>query len=214
MERKTIVKELIPKEKLKIDWKKPVRRPVGEALLKNLGVAAALVMCCMALKGGAVPGASGAVDAVLTAATDDSLLDDHLGKLSFVSTLFPEATLVFGESQHSLCLPVSGGAVVHAWSEAEPYMAWRTQGAQVLAAGGGTVAGVYHGENEERLVQVTGEDGISCVYGNLQQASVQMGDRVQAGEPLGTLMEGEDCVLEVRVDGVSVDPAAYLGGAS
>lgn len=214
MAEKVTMVELTPKEKPSIEWRKPAKRPAGEALLKNLGVAAALVMCCVALKGGAVPGVSGPVDVVLTAATDDSLLDDHLGKLSFVSTLFPEATLVFGESRQPLCLPVSGGAVVHAWSQDEPYMAWRTQGAQVFAAGGGTVAGVYHGENEERLVQVTGEDGISCVYGNLRQASVQMGDRVQAGDLLGTLLEGEDCVLEVRVDGVSVDPAAYLGSAS
>lgn len=214
MEKKTSSGELKPKEKLNIDWKQPVKRPMGEELLKNLGVASALVLCAVALRGGAVPGASGAVDAVLTAATDDSLLDDHLGKLSFVSSLFPEATLVFGENRQSLCLPVSGGAVVHAWSEAEPYMAWRSQSPQVYAAGSGTVAGVYHGENEERLVQVVGENGVSCVYGNLQQAAVQMGDTVEAGDTLGTLLEGQDCVLEVRVDGVSVDPAAYLGSAS
>lgn len=212
MEGKTTSGELKCKEKPVIDWRKPKKKAAGEELLKNLGVASALVLCAVALKSGAVPGASGTVDAVLAAATDESLLDDHLGKLSFVNSLFPEATLVFGESRDLLTLPVSGGAVVHAWSQQEPYMAWRTSTRQVFAAGGGTVTGVYHGENEERLVQVMGDGGISCVYGNLQEATVQMGDTVQPGDTLGTLLADRDCVLEVRLDGVSVDPAAYLGG--
>lgn len=212
MEERTKCGELKPRGKPDIDWRTPAKRCAGEALMKNLGVAAALVLCTVALRGGAVPGASGPVDAVLTAATDDSLLDDHLGKLSFVSSLFPEATLVFGESRQSLALPVSGGTVVHAWSQAEPYMAWRSHSSRVCAAGGGTVEGIYHGVDEERLVQVMGENGVSCVYGNLQEAFVETGDAVQAGDCLGTLMEGRDCVMEVRVDGVSVNPAAYLGG--
>lgn len=213
MEKRTTCGQLKPKEKPMIDWQQPAKRSRGEDLLKNLGVAAALVLCAVMLKSGAAPGASGTVDAVLAAATQDSLLDDHLGKLSFVSSLFPEATLVFGESSTSLSLPVSGGTVVHAWCQEEPYMAWRTSSSQVLAAASGTVYGVYHGEDEERLVQVMGEDGVSCVYGNLQEAAVAIGDAVQPGDCLGTLMEERDCVLEVRVDGVSVDPSAYLNSA-
>lgn len=211
MDQQTPSIELKPKEKLDIRWEALSKRHPGEELMKNLGVAAALVLCAIALKNGVVPSMTDAADAVLTAATDESLLDDHLGKLSFVSTLFPEATLVFGESRGTgLILPVGGGTVVHTWSRSEPYMSWRTGSRQVYSAGSGTVMGVYHGENEERLVQVMGENGLSCLYGNLQEAQVQTGEEISAGDVLGTLLPDCDCVFEVRLDGVSVDPASYL----
>ncbi len=187
------------------------KRGRGEPFLRNLAVAAALVLCAVTLRTGAIPPVSNAADAVLTAATDRSLLDDQLGKLSFVSALFPEAVLVFGEQTQPLTQPVSGGTVVHAWSSAEPYTSWRTGSREVRAAASGEVIGVYHGNGAERLVQVSGEDGLSCLYGNLAEVAVQTGDRVLTGDVLGTLLQGADCVFEVRRDGISVDPARYLG---
>ena len=185
----------------------------GDHLLRNMGVAAALVLCAVVLRSGAIPELSQVTDAVLTAATDDSLLDDQLGRLSFVSALFPEATLVFGEhGRQTLEMPISGGMIVHAWSQSEPYMSWRTADQTVRASADGEVIGVYHGNGDERLVQVLGESGLSCVYGNLAQLSVRTGDMVQCGDPIGTLLRGEDLVLEVRRDGMSIDPALYLGG--
>lgn len=184
----------------------------GEHFMKNLSVAAALVICAVVLRTGAIPPLSEGADAVLTAATDQTLLDDRLGRLSFVSAMFPEAVLVFGEQADAeLLMPVGSGAVVvHAWSAAEPYTAWRTTGSAVTAAASGEVTGVYHGNGEERLVQVLGEDGFACVYGNLAQVDVQTGNRVYAGETIGRLLPGEDCVFELRQDGRSIDPAAFL----
>lgn len=196
-----------------IVWKDREKTRSSDTLLRNMGVAACLVLFAVTLRSGALPELSAATDAVLAAATDDSLLDDQLGRLSFVSSLFPEATLVFGENDaETLSLPVSGGVVVHAWSEAEPYMSWRSNGSSVTAAAPGEVIGVYHGYGDERLVQVMGSDGLSCLYGNLETVSVTLGDAVTAGEPIGTLMTGADCVFEVRRDGLSIDPALYLGG--
>ncbi len=194
-----------------IQWQEVERKPRGEAFMKNLAVAAALVLCAVTLRTGAIPSLNDATDAVLTAATDQSLLDDQLGKLSFVSALFPEAVLVFGESEDvALAAPVSGGVVVHAWSDAEPNMSWRTNTLQVSAATGGEVVGVYHGNGDERLVEVMGYDGLSCLYGNLATVNVRTGDAVQAGDAVGTLLPGEDFVLEVRKDGMSMDPALYM----
>lgn len=219
----TRTQQLRPKEKPvrlpdipEVSWREQLRLKPGEELLKNMAVAAALVLCAITLRGGALPQATDVTDAVMTAVTGDTLLDDQLGKLSFVSTLFPEATLVFGQTstEESLALPVSGGAVVHAWSEEEPYMAWRTTAAQITSSMDGEVIGVYHGNGEERLVQVLGDDGLSCLYGNLGEVSVSMGDAVSAGDAIGTLMPGADFVMEVRRDGFSVDPAALLDSAS
>ena len=194
-----------------VEWVEPVKKRRGESLLNNLAVAAALVLCAVTLRTGAVPQLTEGADVVLTAATDDSLLDDDLGKLSFVSALIPEAVLVFGQNDDALSMPVSGGVVVHAWSEAEPYLSWRTIGTQVTSAADGEVIGVYHGNGDERLVQVMGHDGLSCLYGNLDEVRVQIGDAVSAGDVLGTLLTGAEMVFEVRRDGMSIDPALFLG---
>lgn len=199
------------KQKDQVVWYEPPKPRRGEELLKNLGVASALVLCAVTLKTGAILGATSMTDAVVASVSDDTLLDDRLGKLSFVSTLFPEATLVFGESNdQALSVPVNAGIVVHTWSEAEPYTTWRSAKQEVYASTSGVVMGVYHGENEERLVQVTNADGLSCLYGNLENVNVQVGEEIKAGELLGCLLPGEDCVLQVMQDGISVDPAGYF----
>ena len=194
-----------------VEYQEPPRRKQGEHLMRNLATASALVLCAVALRQGALPGTGSAVDAVMTAVTDNTLLDDTLGRLSFVSSLFPEATLVFGEQTYpELSLPVSGGTVVHVWSEAEPYTTWRSDAHTVTSSISGEVIGVYHGENEELLVQVMANDGLACLYGNLAEVSVATGDAVQAGDVLGTIMTGADCVMELRRDGISIDPSAML----
>lgn len=211
MEKQTTTGTWQIKQKDPVIWYTPQKRRRGEELLKNLGVASALVLCAVTLKSGAVPSATSMTDAVVASVSDDTLLDDRLGKLSFVSALFPEATLVFGESNDQvLSVPVSAGVVVHTWSEGEPYITWRSSQQEVHASAAGVVMGIYHGENEERLVQVTSKDGLSCIYGNLENANVQVGEKVEAGELVGYLLPGEDCVLQVMSNGISVDPAVYL----
>ena len=196
-----------------IRWRQAEKKKPGEGLMRNLAVASALMICAVTLRSGALPELSPATDAVLAAVTQDSLLDDPLGRLTFVGSFFPEAAAVFGLQRDVLAAPVSGGVVVHTWSEAEPWMAWQSAGRTVNAAAQGEVIGVYHGVGEERLVQVMGENGLSCLYGNLAQVEVTTGDSVRAGELIGTLMSGADAVMEVRRHGVSVDPALLLGGA-
>ena len=197
--------------KSEIQWQEPPKKRTGEHLLRNLATASALVLCAVALRQGALPGTSAAVDAVMTAVTDHTLLDNTLGKLSFVSSLFPEATLVFGEQTYpELSLPVSGGTVVHAWSETEPYTTWRSSSQAVTSSLDGEVIGVYHGVDEELLVQVLADNGLSCLYGNLAEVAVTTGDAVRMGDLLGTVMTGADCVMELRRDGISIDPSAML----
>lgn len=197
-------------ERTDITWVKKPKKHWQERLLPNLAIASALMLCAVALKTGAIPPLTGAVQAVMSAATDDSLLSDELGKLSFVSSIFPEAALVFGESAGKLAMPVEAQGVVHAWSQSEPFISWDAQTRIVTSAMAGEVIGVYHGNEEERLVQVLGADGLSCLYGNLSSVTVSTGDRVETGDPLGTLLDGQTCVMEVRQDGQSVDPAVMM----
>lgn len=195
-----------------IEWEEPdAQKNPNESFLKNLAVASAFVLFAVTLRTGAVPPLNRTTDAVLAAATGDSLLDDQLGKLSFVSALFPEAVLVFGEQNISdYALPVLGGTVVHAWSEEEPYMSWSETERLVTASVEGEVIGVYHGNGEECLVEVMGYDGLSCVYGNLDETYVKTGDAINSGDKIGTLLQGQNFVLEVRRDGISINPAPFL----
>ena len=193
-----------------IEWKQPVPKHRAENFARNIAVSAALVVCAVVLRTGAVPPLDKTTDAVMAAATDQSLLDEQLGKLSFVSALFPETVLVFGESGTQLDLPISAGTVIHTWSEAEPYLSWRTNTQTVTASSDGEVIGVYHGNGDERLVQIMGDDGLSCLYGNLAAVKVQTGDTVSAGAVIGTLLPGEDFVFEVRREGRSINPTLYF----
>lgn len=201
--------EMPPASAPVIQWREKVRRPWSEELMKNLGVAAALVLCAVAVRAGSLGDASWS-DAVLTAATGDTLLDDQLGKLTFVSRLFPEATLVFGENTGALARPVAGGQVVHAWSEAEPYLSYGGADASVSAAASGEVLGVYHGEGEELLIRVRREDGLECCYGNLLESLVQTGDQVQTGQLLGVRLPAAEATFEVRQHGRAMDPTTWI----
>ncbi len=193
-----------------IQWRNRKKRHWGEELLKNMGVAAALVLCAVAVRSGEWTDAQW-TDAVLTAATGDTLLDDQLGKLTFVSSLFPEATLVFGETQvESLAQIVAGGEVVHAWSEAEPYLAYESVDTAVKSATEGEVMGVYHADGEELLVRVRRSDGLECCYGNLAESLVSTGDWVNEGQLLGVRLPEAAVTLEVRQDGYSVNPTDWM----
>lgn len=217
-QRQTTISTMRIKEKTQfipsgIEWVKAAKPHRGESFMKNLAVAAALVLCAVTLRTGAVPSLAKGTDVVLTAATDHTLLDEQLGKLSFVSAFFPEAVLVFGEdTAQSLLPPIEQGNIVQAWSEARPYTSWRgtQENSTVSAASSGEVIGVYHGNEDERLVQVMSSNGLSCIYGNLSEVLVQTGDRVTAGDALGYVLPGKECVFEVRKDGYSVDPELYM----
>lgn len=191
-----------------IEWLEQDSVSENHRFLRNLAVAGALVLCVVTLRTGAVPPLNEAADAVLTAATDHTLLDDQLGKLSFVSSLFPEAVLVFGE-QPSIgeILPLDEELVTHAWSEAEPYISWEAQTLQVNAAAEGEVTGIYHGNNEERIIEITGESAYTWLYGNLGDVCVKLGETVFIGDQLGVTLQGADPVLEVRRYGESINPA-------
>lgn len=193
------------------DWQTHPQKKTDDGFLRNLSVAAALVICAVTLRTGVLPELKQTSDIIMTAATDQSLLDDQLGKLSFVSSLFPEAVLVFGEERSpQLSTPVSDGSIVHTWSEQEPYMSWRTGSQLVSATAGGEVSGVYHGAGDEWLVEVVGDNGMSYLYGNLGCVDVHTGDSVASGAIIGQLLPDSDFVFEVFRNGNSIDPTSFF----
>ena len=89
-------------------------------------------------------------------------------------------------------------------------MAWNSDGEVVTASADGEVVGVFHGNGDEQIVKIVGENDITCIYGNLQKVYVQTGDFICLGDTIGSLLEGADRVIEVQKHGISIDPALYI----
>jgi septal ring factor EnvC (AmiA/AmiB activator) len=85
--------------------------------------------------------------------------------------------------------------------------------AQVIAPSDGQVlfAGLYHKSGEVLILQSAG--GYDLVLAGLARIDVRPGDRLLAGEPVGTMPgtnAGSRLYFELRQSGKGVDPAPWL----
>jgi murein DD-endopeptidase MepM/ murein hydrolase activator NlpD len=120
-------------------------------------------------------------------------------------------TQVFGPSQLALEPPFNGFPHFHtgvdiAGSQNEPVLA-ADDGQVVLAATGASGYGNY--------VVLSHGQGLTTLYGHLNQILVRQGDQVSQGSPIGLEgstgnSTGPHVHFEVRVNGVPVNPATYL----
>lgn len=181
----------------------------GEKLARNLAVAGMLALVLTALRSKNLP--SG--ETVLTAVQEmvHTKWDNQLGKISFVSNLFPETVSVFFESplQTELTAPCFGN-VVHGWTEAEPYLGYASADNRAYAVGAGQVMSVSHGLEEERIIRVRQEDGLETMYYNLASTDLKEGDQVTVQTCMGTVLDGKNLMIEVRRAGRAIDPTGML----
>ena len=180
------------------DAVKPLR--FGERMLRNTAIAAALLLCAVAARSAGLLPENGAFSQAVT-----MNLEEGLGSLRFVSALLPESARVFwnlGEEQHSA---PSEAAIVHAFSEAEPYLAY-SEG-EALASAAGEAMSVGKDALGRQTVRLRHESGMETVYGNLIAASVREGDWVEAGQVLGV---SRALTFEMRAEGRPMDPEPYL----
>ncbi len=85
-------------------------------------------------------------------------------------------------------------------------------GADVRAAGAGTVAAVSEDTNGVTILVIRHSDGLLTVYTNIDNLSVARGDRVSRGQSIAKVREGNPSFVhfEVRRGLESVDPADYI----
>ena len=86
-------------------------------------------------------------------------------------------------------------------------------GAEVRAAGAGTVAAVIDDSDGRPIAVIRHEGNLLTVYSNLAALSVEKGDSVSRGQPIGTLPDEGSPALHFEVrDGIeSLDPNPLLG---
>lgn len=178
--------------------RKPLR--FGERMLRNTAIAVSLLLCAVAAQSAGLLPEGGAISQAVTMDISESL-----GSLRFVSNLLPESAKVFwnlGEERHSA---PSEAAMVHVFSEAEPYLAY-SEG-EALASAEGEVMSVVKDVMGRSTVRLRHESGMETVYGNLIAASVREGERVRAGQVLGI---SRALTYEMRAEGRPMDPGPYL----
>lgn len=185
------------------------RLSFGDRLLRNSAVACAVLLGILALGNVNQPWAKKAAEGVERALSMHIDLDDSIGELTFVKQLMPESALVFLNVGGSAMARPTDGAVSHRWSNLQPWVMFEAQDAPVRAAGTGTVTAVSPLSGGGYGVLVDHGEGLETLYANLGEVSVQSGDAVGRGQPLGTAADG--LYFELRQDGQSVDPGERLG---
>ena len=180
-----------------------------DQLVRNLAVVGGLVLVVVAVRNSSIPEAQSVFGAIQQSA--GMQWDESIGKLSFVNSLLPEEIReVWNENTSISVLAPVNGDVVHAWSQSEPYLLIDGDTRDIRASAPGEIMSVAHGMEEERILRLRHDDGTETIYGNLQSCCVEVGDRVYAGEIIGTLLEDQPLAFEVRVNGRSVDPTRGL----
>ena len=181
----------------------------ADRLIRNLAAAAGLMLVAVAVKNAELPQSQSVFSAL-----EDSLnpeLDESVGKLSFVDSLLPaEVQEVWRQAESVTVFEPVRGSVVHAWSRQEPYLELSCNTTDVRAAADGEIMSIAHGPDEERIVRIRHEGGLETLYGNLESCAHEVGDRVCAGDPFATVLEGAPLAFELRRDGRSIDPAGLL----
>ena len=174
-------------------------------LLRDLVVVGCLFLVVVAVKNVGTPESQSVFSALQSSAGME--WDESVGKLSFVNALFPSnIRAVWNEhGDMSVFAPVKG-EVVHAWSQAEPYVMLETYLRDVRAARDGEVMNIAHGLNEEKIVRIRHDNHTETIYGNLKECHAEVGDQLCAGDVFAELLEGEPLAFELRVDGRSIDP--------
>lgn len=173
-------------------------------LPKHLPAIAAAV-CCLGVGVYAV-WQEGSVSAVMSHLDGGFEYDDTLGRLQFVSNFLPESAMVFltssDDAQAEIAVP-TGGEVVHAWSETEPWIEYGSSGA-VTACQTGEVMTVVRNRQDEYTVRVMHDSGCESIYSGLTNVQVSESDAVLMGQMIGTA--GGNAAFEWRRDGLSVQP--------
>ena len=180
-----------------------------DQLARNLAVVGCLFLVVVAVRNTSAPEAQSVFGALKEGAGME--WDESVGKLSFVNSLLPQSIqAVWNERDVSEVFAPVSGDVVHAWSQAEPYLMIQSGLTDVRAAADGEAISIAHGLDEERIVRIRHDDDTETLYGNLEACYVEVGDRVQAGQIFAGLLDGQPLSFELRVDGRSVDPEGKL----
>jgi len=181
----------------------------GVHLTRNLALAGMLLLAITSVRNAALPSGKTILASVQDIIETD--WDSDIGKISFVSNLFPETVSVFFDSSpDALLTQPCFGELIHPWDQNEPYLGYESADSKVYAVAAGQVMSIAHGNNEEKILRIRQADGLETLYYNLASISVQEGDYVTSSTFLGQVLPAAQAVIEVRKDGLAIDPTGMM----
>lgn len=191
----------------------PEKKAPGNRLSRNLAITGLLLLTITSVRNAKLPDGNTVMTAVEHLVDAD--WDDDLGKISFVSNLFPETLSVFLNTPYEerLTAPCFGD-IVHPWKKDEPYLGYQTADLSVYSAASGQVMNLAHGLNEEKILRIRHDNGLETIYYNLDKVFVEEGDVVTVHTCIGEIIKNEKMLMETRKDGLSIDPTAYIDARS
>ena len=205
--------ESLPRPGIKKRKPKKLGLPLttGERLIRNTAIAGALLLVVLAVRNVDEPWSDQAISGLKQAVTMRVDWDDSIGRLSFVRALVPDAALVFlnMSGRDRLTMPVNG-TLTHAWTEEQPWQEYACEaGSAVLAAGGGRILAASEGMGGDWVVLIGHEGGAETTYGYLADATVQVGQTVEAGDVIGHAAQSDDAgvYFELRENSLPADPS-------
>lgn len=188
-------------DKQKIRW--------SEKLLRNFFVVALLTLLLSAIHNEQLPSGN----TVMTAVQEiiDTPWDESLGKISFVSNMFPDVAAVFFSDAPTLDLiaPCMGEAI-NTWTKATPYLSYMNADLKVYAPGNGQIMSIAYGERDEKVIRIRHTDGIESIIYGLSSLYVQEGNSVTCSTIIGEGRSNTTTILEMRKDGVPFDPTELI----
>lgn len=186
-----------------------IPRPSGMLkLTRNTAFLMLLLVCLASIHNQHLPDGRTVLTAVQS--TVDQEWDESLGKITFVDNMMPETLAVFFQTEelYALSLPCTG-TLVHSWETHAPYVSFDAKGS-VSAIADGEVMSISHDSADQLSLRIRHEKGLESIYYHLAATSLREGDQVTAGHVVGTLQNDHHLVLDVRRNGLSIDPTAYF----
>ena len=206
--KKVVMAQMKPRERREWTKKTPHHRRIKwdkRLLRKSVPLAAAFL--CLGLAAIATAWFKDDVQSVMSHVTAGFEYDETLGRLQFVSHILPESAMVFltGNDETEICSAVlpTETTLLHTWSPDEPWMEYEGNG-EVSCCMAGEVMNTVKNRRDEYTVRILHADGYESIYSGLNTVSVQEGEAVASGAPIGT-MAGMTA-FELRKDGLSVMP--------
>lgn len=184
----------------------PSRKSSLMKLNRNTAFLMLLMVCLASIHNQQLPNGKTVLTAVQQ--TLDSPWQEDLGKITFVDNLIPESLSVFftQPADHSFSLPCSG-SMVHAWQAEAPYVSFLPHTPAALCMADGEVMNVSHTSEGTLSLRIRHDNGTESVYYHLAEVFCREGDAVKEGDTVASIQEGENLLVDVRRDGLSIDPA-------
>lgn len=178
-------------------------------LNRNLAFLMLLLVCLASVHNQQLPDGQTVLTAVQSTLQED--WDESLGKITFVDHLLPETLSVFFDTgaSASFSLPCLG-TLGHTWETQAPYLSFIPSDETALSVANGEVMSLSHGADDSLCLRIRHADDLESVYYHLSSVCVQEGDTVKAGDEIGQICRGQNLILDVRKNGLSINPLSFF----